>query len=171
MEDGKIVEVEAKEYMADLRKEAQALKDALRREKGSGIPPTNTNTKDSDDPFASLGASTAEASLEEFGGSIAGYIASRQGDVKALTEGISPEIVETMKKLVDFVLEGGTTTSSSSSANGGASSGQPLSDAEKAEIEMEIPASALQQLALWQLVLGYRLREAEVKGDYLRLLE
>jgi len=29
----------------------------------------------------------------------------------------------------------------------------------------------LQQLALWQLVLGYKLREAEAKGDYLKLLE
>ena len=92
---------------------------------------------------------------------ISRYIASRQGDVKALTDGISPEIVETMKRLVDFVLEGGD------SAKGP----QGLSDTEKAEMEMEIPGSALQQLALWQLVLGYRLREEEASGEYKRLLQ
>jgi hypothetical protein len=37
-------------------------------------------------------------------------------------------------------------------------------------MEMEIPGSALQQLALWQLVLGYRLREEEARGDYVKLL-
>jgi hypothetical protein len=36
---------------------------------------------------------------------------------------------------------------------------------------MEIPGSALQQLALWQLVLGYRLREEEASGDYKKLLQ
>ena len=92
---------------------------------------------------------------------ISRYIASRGGDVKALTEGISPEVVETMKRLVDFVLEGGD--------SGKGPKG--LSDEEKAEMEMEIPGSALQQLALWQLVLGYRLREEEASGEYKRLLQ
>jgi hypothetical protein len=65
-----------------------------------------------------------------------------------------------MKLLVNFVLEGGENKIKSK-----------LSNQEKAEMEMEIPGSALQQLALWQLVLGYRLREAEVTGDYMKLLE
>ena len=92
---------------------------------------------------------------------LAGYIASRQGDVKSLTEGIKPEIVDTMKKLVDFVLEGGETGRSR----------KDLSPEERANTEMEIPGSALQQLALWQLVLGYRLREEEAKGEYVKLLK
>jgi len=92
---------------------------------------------------------------------IASYIASRQGDVKSLTEGIKPEIVNTMKKLVEFVLDGGD-------AGRGR---KDLSDEEKASLEMEIPGSALQQLALWQLVLGYKLREEEAKGDYIKLLK
>jgi hypothetical protein len=62
-----------------------------------------------------------------------------------------------MKMLINFVLEGGD------SGKG--------KDVPKDKMEMEIPGSALQQLALWQLVLGYRLREAEAKGDYLKLLE
>ena len=85
--------------------------------------------------------------------------------MKSLTEGVSPEVIETMKKLVDFVLEGGQQRSS----NGGQT--KSLSNEERAQMEMEIPGSALQQLALWQLVLGYRLREAEAKGEYLKLLE
>jgi len=36
---------------------------------------------------------------------------------------------------------------------------------------MEIPGAALQQLALWQLVVGYKLREAEATGDYKKMLE
>jgi|UniRef100_A0A8J9SBP6 hypothetical protein len=148
LENGKIVEVEAKEYIQSLKKEAQALKDALRRENFGGAPPN---------PRAGNGSDlSANEPGEGFGG-ITGYIASRQGDLKALTQGISPEIVSTMKKLVDFVLEGGE-------------SGQ-TKNVPKEEIHMEIPGSALQQLALWQLILGYRLREAEAKGDYLKLLE
>ena len=129
-----------------LKAEAKALKDALRREQGGksnsaggGLIP---GAQDPDDSM----------------GSIASYIASRQGDVKALTEGISPEIVKTMQMLVDFVLEGGE-------------SGKGRPAPKKEEMEMVIPAPALQQLALWQLVLGYRLREAEAKGDYRKLLE
>lgn len=139
--------MEAKEYIQSLKSEAESLKEALRRAK-LGPQPSNGSI---------LGASAAsQASPDDFGG-IAQYIAARQGDIKALTEGIQPEIVETMKMLVDFVLEGGD-------------SGK-RKDVPKDQIEMELPGSALQQLALWQLVLGYRLREAEATGEYLKLLE
>ena len=146
LEDGKVVEVDAKEYLQNLRDEAHALQDALKREKGGGeavpgVPEFLTGP---------------QSPVDEYGG-ITGYITSQQGDVKALTEGISPEIVETMKMLVDFVLEGGE--------------GGPAKDIPKEQMQMEIPGAALQQLALWQLILGYRLREAEAKGDYLKLLE
>ena len=94
---------------------------------------------------------------------------SRQVLAQFLNEMLSPddqvdadaatEIVETMKKLVEFVLEG---------RNSGL--GRKMSVEERASMEMEIPGSALQQLALWQLVLGYRLREEEAKGDYMNHL-
>jgi hypothetical protein len=145
LEDGKSVEIDAKEYIDSLKKEAKALKDELARQKG-GAPQGSSIS----------GSLVGPQSANEFS-SITGYIASLQGNVKALTEGISPEIVETMKMLVDFVLEGGESRKGK--------------DIPKEEIEMEIPGSALQQLALWQLILGYRLREAEAKGDYLKLLE
>jgi len=147
LEDGKIVEVDAKEYLQNLKDEARALKDALHREHGT------SSEAPADVPEFLAGPQTP---ADEYGG-ITGYIASLRGNVKALTEGISPEIVETMKMLVDFVLEGGES---------GKGKAVP-----KEQMEMEIPGSALQQLALWQLILGYRLREAEAKGDYLKLLE
>jgi EF-hand domain pair/Protein of unknown function (DUF760) len=145
LDSGKTIEVDAKEYVANLKREAKALKEAIVREKGLG------RRQDGFPEF--LSKRTPE---DEFGG-IAGYIASRQGDVKALTEGISPEIVDTMKLLVDFVLEGGQ------SAKG--------KNVPKNEMEIELPGSALQQLALWQLVLGYKLREAEATGEYRKLLK
>jgi hypothetical protein len=78
-----VVEVEAKEYIESLRAEAEALKKALRREKLGDAPPG------------------MNGGLLRNGGApgmnIATYIASRQGDVKSLTEGVSPEVMETMK--------------------------------------------------------------------------
>jgi hypothetical protein len=152
MEDGEEVEVDAKEYIQSLKDEARALRDALAQRKGrvTSKPPLSANGMQA-------GFLSIQPDDDEFG-SITQFIASRQGNVKSLTEGISPEIVETMKMLVDFVLEGGE-------------SGKGKGTRKKEDMEMEIPGSALQQLALWQLVLGYKLREAEAKGDYLKLLE
>ena len=152
LEDGNIVQVDAKEYMDSLQKEAQSLKEELQREKG--LEEEEEVEEVSSDAFGLM--QTRSSGMD-----IAGYIASREGDVKNLTEGISPEVVETMKKLVNFVLEGGD----------GGNGKKELTDQEKAEMEMELPGAALQQLSLWQLVLGYRLREAEVKGDHMDLLQ
>jgi hypothetical protein len=145
LESGEVVKIEAREYIKSLKEEAESLKAALRREK---LGPQGSKNNGNLTEMAPGG--------DDFGG-IAQYIASRQGDIKALTEGIQPEIVETMKMLVDFVLEGGDS-----------GKGKKIP---KEEVEMELPGSALQQLALWQLVLGYRLREAEATGEYLKLLE
>lgn len=151
LEDGRKVKVEAKEYIQSLKNEARALKGALMKENlGMEAPDPNASE------FLAGGAPRGKPS-DAFG-SITTYIASRRGDVRSLTEGISPEIVDTMKLLVDYVLEGGESQKGKEASN-------------KEEITMEIPGSALQQLSLWQLILGYRLREAEAKGDYLKLLE
>lgn len=156
-----MVEVDAKDYVESLKAEARMLKEALRREAlGDEMP--------QGDPMGMLpggrngiGPNGIMGGPDEGSMDITRYIASRQGDVKALTEGISPEIVETMKRLVDFVLEGGDSGKAKKVAT----------DAEKAQMQMEIPGSALQQLALWQLVLGYKLREHEASGDYKKLLQ
>jgi hypothetical protein len=146
LEDGKVIEIEANEYVNSLKQEVRALKASLRREKG--LP---------DIVPSPLPGMKLEMPGETYGG-ITDYIARRQGDLKSLTEGISPEIVTTMKLLVDFVLDGGD-------------SGKARKEKGMEGLELELPASALQQLAFWQLVLGYRLREAEAKGDYLKLLD
>mmetsp|Transcript_25893 Transcript_25893/g.60968 ORF Transcript_25893/g.60968 Transcript_25893/m.60968 type:complete len:530 (-) Transcript_25893:119-1708(-) len=150
LDDGTTVQVDADEYMKSLKAEASALKNELRRQKRG---------KSGENQVSEFlaGGNDGPAKDDPFGG-LANYVASRQGDIKSLTEGISPEIVDTMKMLVDFVLEGGQS-----------GKGRPIP--KKEQMEMEIPGSALQQLALWQLILGYQLREAEAKGDYLKLLE
>eukprot|EP00521_Asterionellopsis_glacialis_P011404 CAMPEP_0195301682 /NCGR_PEP_ID=MMETSP0707-20130614/29745_1 /TAXON_ID=33640 /ORGANISM="Asterionellopsis glacialis, Strain CCMP134" /LENGTH=489 /DNA_ID=CAMNT_0040364709 /DNA_START=119 /DNA_END=1588 /DNA_ORIENTATION=- len=152
LKDGKVIEVEAKDYINDLKREAEALKEALRKESGQN------SMSDGLVPGSSM---TGMPEEKESGSGISGYISSLGGDLKTLTEGISPDVVDAMKLLVDFVIEGGP---------GGKRKGAN-SAVDKDQLEMEIPGSALQQLALWQLVLGYRLREAEATGEYLRLLE
>jgi len=156
MDDGTIIEVDANEYMESLKAEARKLKAALRREQGGTMKEgeeqnsnSNNNNNNDDMPV-----------------DIAGYLASRRGDVKSLTEGIKPETVDTMKKLIGFVLEG-----SVGDVNDENSKGAEMTDREKLEMDIELPGSALKQLALWQLVLGYRLREEEAKGDYVKLLD
>lgn len=155
LEDGKIIEVDAQKYINDLKAQALALKRELAQEKGidpkaMGIPEDTTG-----------GNSFVNEAVPGPGsaGGIASYIASLQGDVKSLTQGISPEVVESMKMLIDFVLEGGPD---------GEGGNAKTFDKKK---EVELPGSALQQLALWQLVVGYRLRETEATGEWKKMLE
>ncbi|KAL7553401.1 hypothetical protein ACHAWF_016682 [Thalassiosira exigua] len=151
LEDGKVIEVDAQEYVNDLKQQALELKRELAQEKG--IDPKELGVPDGDaagvNPFVNQAVPGSS-------GGIASYIASLQGDVKSLTQGISPEVVDSMKMLIEFVLEGGP--------EGG---GNPKAR----DKEMELPGSALQQLALWQLVIGYRLRETEATGEWRQMLE
>jgi hypothetical protein len=163
LKNGKVIEVEAKDYINDLKKEAQELQEALNKERGltngrnsANNPMSTPNSMGMGGPPQGAGPS-AEAS-------ILGYVGSLGGDVRSLTEGISPDVVDAMQMLVEFVLDGGA-------------GGRPMdkkkkkSKEERDKLEMELPGSALQQLALWQLVLGYRLREMEATGEYRKLLE
>ncbi len=155
MKNGRVIEVEAKEYIEELKKEAEALKAALRREKSSSGQDMANNMKM---PPTMGGGLQPPGSNENDDIGIAGYIASLGGDLESLTKGISPEVVDAMKKLIDFVLDGGP-------------SGRGKGRKSDKELEMELPGSALQQLALWQLVLGYKVREAEATGEYRKMLE
>jgi len=150
LKNGKVIEVEAGEYIEQLKKEAEALTKALQQEKGRFQPQQQS-------PVPGM-TSPGESSKNQLDG-IAGYISSLEGDFKSLTEGISSDVVEAMKLLVNYVLDNG---------NKGPNA---KNDKERMEKEMEIPGSALQQLALWQLVVGYKLREAEATGDYRKMLE
>ena len=169
MDDGNVIKVDAKQYMTDLKEEAKKLKLLLRQERGGmggGGSKTPTGGRDGSGGTADGTSSTMD---------IATYLASRRGDVKSLTEGIKPEIVETMQKLVEFVLDGEAGDISVSSTQqprrSDTTNNNNSNNKDAADNELELPGSALQQLALWQLVLGYRLREEEAKGDYVKLLE
>ena len=136
LQDGSVVEVDADEYLSSLKNEANSLKQELQRLKSNGGEDSQVT-----EFLVGGGASPQGARDDPFNG-LAEYIASRQGDIQSLTEGISPEIVETMKMLVDYVLEGGESGKARKKG------------VRKEEMNMELPASALQQLALWQLILG-----------------
>lgn len=155
LDDGRVIEVDAQEYVNDLKQQALELKMALAQEKGispkeMGIPDGNGAPDGSS--FVNQAVPTPGSS-----GGIANYIASLEGDVKSLTQGISPEVVDSMKMLIDFVLEG--------------PDGEGNAKVKDKKKEMELPGSALQQLALWQLVIGYRLRETEATGEWRQMLE
>ena len=157
LEDGKIIEVDAQEYMNDLKQQALALKRELAQEKGLdpkdiGLPESGAAA----DAFVNQAVPGPGSS-----GGIASYIASLEGDVKSLTQGISPEVVDSMKMLIEFVIEGGE----------GGPEGVGNAKSKDKKKEMELPGSALQQLALWQLVSGYRLRETEATGEWRQMLE
>jgi hypothetical protein len=147
LENGRVIEVDANEYIKSLKREAIMLKEALQKDAMQDKTVERMNS-----PSVRENVATPENA----GDGIASYIASRKDDLKTIAESVQPEIVETMKMLVDFVLQGGSTTKKRLSHD---------------KIEMELPDSALQQLALWQLILGYKLREAEASGDHLRLIE
>ena len=150
LDDGRVIEVDAQEFIDDLKQQALELKRELAIEMGEG----KSSAKDpNSNPL--LGAQPANPS-----GSIARYIASLQGNIQPLTKGISPEVMEAMKMLIDYVVEG---PASDRGATTRGDDGKP--------VEMELPGSALQQLALWQLVNGYRLRETEATGDWRRMME
>lgn len=81
--------------------------------------------------------------------SISSYVASLPEDqLKLLTSGISEDVVTAMRQLVTYILR-------APSGDG------PLGKEDEVTIEQQ----KLQQLCLYQLVLGYTLREAEAKGE------
>ena len=97
LDDGSTMEVEANDYIKTLRQEAASLKSALASELA-------------EDASSSLNSPTAglDPGSPSSGGGLGGYLASLETDnVRALTEGITPDVLDTMKMLVKFVLEGG----------------------------------------------------------------
>merc|ERR1712070_176681 len=64
---------------------------------------------------------------------------------KVLTDGITGDVVEAMKLVVKYILK--------------------MPDELSKDGSVSIDQVNLQQLCLYQLVLGYRLREAEAKGE------
>jgi len=94
-----------------------------------------------------------ETALQKGAGSLSGSISSYvsslpEAQLKVLTSGISKDVVDAMKQLVTYILRAPT-------GDG------PLGKDESVTIEQ----AKLQQLCLYQLMVGYRLREAEATGE------
>ena len=130
MDDGATVEMDAAEYMAELKQEAQALRAELAKME---------NVDAGGEPGSSLTA----------------YVSGLpKPQLQALTSGITEDVVGAMQMLVRYILTGSDGKQ------------RQLDDTSPLTIEQE----KLQQLCLYQLVLGYRLREAEAKGEAQKLI-
>jgi Ca2+-binding EF-hand superfamily protein len=70
-------------------------------------------------------------------------------ELKSLTASVQPEVVDAMKQLVDYVVKETFEADA-----------RP-----KPDTQLEISRDALAQVCMWQLVTGYRLRQAEAKGE------
>lgn len=83
------------------------------------------------------------------------YVQSMEAsEMQSLTDSVSPQVLDAMKQLVDTVIKG------------------MGSDAGKMDEMTQVPASTLAQLCMWQLVVGYNLREMEARESIKnRLLE
>ena len=95
---------------------------------------------------AELSAAAKPAELE----TISEYILSLKPEQRELlTATMSADAKEAATELVKYVLSGGVQT------------GQQL----EAESDVCLEKRVLEQICRWQLILGYRLRELEAKGD------
>jgi len=123
--NGKDVEVDAESYVSELRREVVNLRNELAK-------------RDRED---------AEQETQD----LLAYVQRlEEKDMQALTSNISPEVLESMKNLVDTVIQG---------------MGGELAELMGPDTVTEIPASVLAQLCMWQLVVGYNLREIEARED------
>jgi hypothetical protein len=134
---GMEVEVDAEAYMAELRGQVSRLRDEL--------------------------DATKQAKEEEIRKDLLAYIRTLpQQELRELTGTMSPEVLEAMKGLVTAVLAG---------------IGGNTEDAENELEELtgekigpntvtEQSGEALAQLCMWQLVVGFNLRELEVREEF-----
>jgi len=135
------VEVDARAYMSELRREVRRLRDELE--------------------------ATKLAREEETRKDLLGYIRSLpKGELQRLTGTMSPEVLEAMKGLVSAVLSGigeeGEGEEEEDEGGGGDVEGKMIGP----DTVTEQSGEALAQLCMWQLVVGYNLRELEVREEF-----
>jgi hypothetical protein len=137
------VEVDARAYMSELRREVRRLRDELE--------------------------ATKLAREEETRKDLLGYIRSLpKGELQRLTGTMSPEVLEAMKGLVSAVLSGigeeeeGGGGEEEEEEGGGDVEGKMIGP----DTVTEQSGEALAQLCMWQLVVGYNLRELEVREEF-----
>lgn len=140
---GMEVEVDAQAYLSDLRGEVSRLRDEL--------------------------DATKQAKEEEIRKDLLMYIRTLpQQELRELTGTMSPEVLEAMKGLVTAVLAGiGDDEEVEGTGLGDLTGGVP-GNANKIgpETVTEQSGEALAQLCMWQLVVGFNLRELEVREEF-----
>ncbi len=86
--------------------------------------------------------------------SLSAYVSSLpEAQLDVLTKGVSEDVVAAMRKLVEYILR-------APDGDG------PLGKEQQVTMDQE----KLQQLCLYKLILGYKLREAEAKGEAQRAI-
>jgi hypothetical protein len=136
------VEVDAKAYMSELRREVKRLRDELEL--------------------------SQQAKQEELQKDLLAYIRTLpKGELQHLTGTMSTEVLDAMKGLVTAVLSGigeeaeeeGDDVDNDDEGVGGDKIIRP-------DTVTEQSGEALAQLCMWQLVVGYNLRELEVREEF-----
>eukprot|EP00579_Thalassiosira_antarctica_P006101 CAMPEP_0201887658 /NCGR_PEP_ID=MMETSP0902-20130614/25512_1 /ASSEMBLY_ACC=CAM_ASM_000551 /TAXON_ID=420261 /ORGANISM="Thalassiosira antarctica, Strain CCMP982" /LENGTH=534 /DNA_ID=CAMNT_0048417665 /DNA_START=92 /DNA_END=1696 /DNA_ORIENTATION=+ len=146
---GMEVEVDAQAYMSELRGEVSRLRDEL--------------------------DATKQAKEEEIRKDLLMYIRTLpQQELQQLTGTMSPEVLEAMKGLVTAVLAGISEDDNNEDAKkgglentiaGGSGSGTNVNKIGPDTVT-EQSGEALAQLCMWQLVVGFNLRELEVREEF-----
>jgi len=140
------VEVDAQAYMAELRGEVERLRDEL--------------------------DATKQAKEEKIRQDLLLYIRTLpQQELRELTSTMSPEVLEAMKGLITAVLTGiGESGQSGEGSGGNKMWDESTADGNVSNIGPETiteqSGEALAQLCMWQLVVGFNLRELEVRAGF-----
>jgi len=148
---GMEVEVDAQAYMSELRGEVSRLREEL--------------------------DATKQAKEEEIRKDLLMYIRTLpQQELQQLTGTMSPEVLEAMKGLVTAVLAGISEDDeeledilAAGSGSGGGGDGDAANNANNKigpNTVTEQSGEALAQLCMWQLVVGFNLRELEVREEF-----
>ncbi len=137
---GMEVEVDAEAYMAELRGEVSRLREEL--------------------------DATKQAKEEEIRKDLLAYIRTLpKQELSQLTGTMSPEVLEAMKGLVTAVLAGISGNELEELAGAGAEAGTEENKIGPNTVT-EQSGEALAQLCMWQLVVGFNLRELEVREEF-----
>jgi hypothetical protein len=135
------VEVDANAYMSELRMEVKKLRDDLEARR---------NAKE-----------------EELRKDLLAYIRTLpEQQLRELTSTVSPDVLSAMKGLVNNVMEGLVESGTDEEGKGSPiDRGEPGKPAISPRTVLEQSGEAVAQLCMWQLVVGYNLRELEVREE------
>jgi hypothetical protein len=134
------LEVDAASYLSELRSEVTKLRDALTQKR--------------------------QAKEDALRKDLLLYIRTLpEQQLRSLTNTISPDVLVAMKGLVNVVMAGISDTNNNNNGAQQVQQQQQVPSPGTAETVMEQSGEAMAQLCIWQLVVGYNLRELEVREE------